>query len=512
MLNGITINKGQGGLGRPLEGTDYISGFLFYTDATLPSGFTSNDRIKTVYSVADAENLGITNASLGETKAISKAVVGGTPAAGDTVQLSYLGINGSVIYLPTYTLKSADAVSTTTAAAAIAAAINAQTINFGFTGSNSTATLLVTTKAGEGIFPNSGTPFSSTVTGGTTLTWTQPTGSGSTVLGVASDIDILHYHISEFFRLQPKGKLYVGCYATADFGTFASITLMQNYAQGSIRQMLVYHKGTAFATSQCNAIQSVCTTLEANHKPIWNVILAGEISGTANVNTITTNLHTLSNPNASVCIGQDGANLGYKLFKANGKSITNGGEMLGAVALSAVNESIAWFGKFQVSSTELDVIAFANGQEFTTVSDGTITNLDSYGFCFLLKVPNLIGTYHNRPYTCTSITSDYAFIYSNRVIYKCIENVRTTVLPAVASPVKFNTDGTLSGDSVNYFKTLAAQGLDTVLNANEISAYETIINPSQNVLSTNTLEITIKILPLGVADFITINIGFTTTL
>ena len=65
---------------------------------------------------------------------------------------------------------------------------------------------------------------------------------------------------------------------------------------------------------------------------------------------------------------------------------------------------------------------------------------------------------------------------------------------------------------MNYFKTLAAQGLDTVLNANEISAYETIIDPAQNVLSTNTLEITVKILPLGVADFITINIGFTTTL
>ena len=61
-LNDITINKGQGGLGRPLEGTDYVSGLLFYS-ASLPSGFDSSNRIKSIFSVAQAEDLGITNAT-----------------------------------------------------------------------------------------------------------------------------------------------------------------------------------------------------------------------------------------------------------------------------------------------------------------------------------------------------------------------------------------------------------------------------------------------------------------
>lgn len=512
MLNGITVNKGRGGLGRALDGTDYVSSILFYTDATLPSGFDSSNRIKIVYSVEDAEDLGITNTSLGETKAVAKIVIAGTPAVADSLTVTYTGIDGLVTVLPAYALVSGEETTTTTAAAAWAAQINANTINTGFTATNSTNTILITTKAGEGIFPNAGTPYARTVSGGSTATLSQPTGSGSTVLGVCSDIDILHYHISEFFRIQPKGKLYVGCYATADFATFNSITLMQNYAQGDIKQMTVYHKGTAFATSQSNGIQGVLNTLETNNKPIWNVILAGEISGTANVNTITTNLHTLANENVSVCIGQDGAAKGYHLFKATGKSITNCGEMLGAVALSKVNESIAWLGKYQVASTELDTVAFANGQLFTEVSDGVVTNLDSYGYCFLLKVPDLSGTYHNRPYTNVAITSDYAFIYSNRVYYKCVKNLRATILPATGSPVKVNTDGTLSGDVINFFKGLAAQGLDVVLNNSEISAYEVIIDPNQNILSTNTLELTVKILPIGVADFITINLGFTLSL
>ena len=508
-LNDITINKGQGGLGRPLEGTDYVSGLLFYS-ASLPSGFDSSNRIKSIFSVAQAEDLGITNLSVGETAAVAKAVIGGTPTAGDVIVLKYTGIDGLETYL-TYTLTSADAVSATTAATGLAAAINAETFNTGFSGSSSTTSLLVTTKKGEGIFPNNGTPFSSVVTGSATLTWTQPTGSGSTVLGVASDINILHYHVSEFFRIQPKGKLFVGVYATADVGTFASITLMQNFAQGEIKQLGIYQKSASFATSQCNAIQTICTALEAVHKPLIT-ILGAEISSTSDITTLNTSLHSLSDPNVSVTIAQDGAAIGYHLFKATGKSITNLGEVLGAVALSKVSESIAWLGKFQVSSSELDTLAFANGEFYLSLSDAAITNLDTLGFMFLRKVIDLSGSYHNRPYTCVSLTNDYAFIHSNRTIYKAIKNMRATILPSLGSQLKVNSDGTISPDSINNFKSLGSQGLDNLMRNTELSDYAVIIDPLQDVLSTGTLTITAELLPIGVADFITINVGFTTSL
>lgn len=510
-LNGITINKGQGGLGRPLEGTDYISSLLFYSGATLPSGFDSSNRTKVVYSVEQAESYGITNTHLGETAAVAKVAIGGTPAVGDTLVVTYTGINGVETVL-SYALVSGEETTTTTAAAAYAAQINASTINTGFSASSSSANLLITTKGGEGIFPNSGTPYSATATGGNTATLTQPTGTGSTVLGIASDIDIMHYHISEFFRIQPKGKLYVSIQATADVGTFAKVTEIQNFAQGEIKQMGVYYKSTSFATSACNALQSVCTALAGNNKPLSSVILAAEISGTADITTISTNLHALSCPNVSVTIAQDGANVGYKLFKATGKSITNVGEMLGAVALSKVSESIAWFGKFQVASAELDTLAFANGQAYLSLSDAAITNLDSYGFCFLRKVIDLNGSFHNRPYTSVSLTNDYAFIYSNRTIDKAIKNLRQTILPSVASPIKVNADGTLSVDVINFFKSLGQQALDTMLRNAELSNYQILIDPSQDVLSTNTLELTAELQPLGVADFITINVGFTLAL
>ena len=55
MGNSIIFNRGQGGLGRPLNGEDHFSGFLFYSN-TLPSGFSSNDRVKQVFSLEEAED------------------------------------------------------------------------------------------------------------------------------------------------------------------------------------------------------------------------------------------------------------------------------------------------------------------------------------------------------------------------------------------------------------------------------------------------------------------------
>jgi hypothetical protein len=514
-FNNVTINKGQGGLGRALPGTDYISGILFYSDQTAPTGFTTaNSRIVTVYSVEDAEDYGITNAHLNATAATGSYEVTTKFAANDTFKITCATIDSTnpiediatagTVTLCDFTAVTADAVSITTSGDRIALEINNGTPTHGFSAVNTTGTVVITAPKNQGIFLNSGTPYVVTKTGSVAGTLTQ-----SVTPGVASHVDILHYHISEFFRLQPKGKLYVSFQATADVGTFSKATTLQDVAGGEIKQLAVYYISTAFTSAHCTTLQSINTALEALHKPYWSILLAGEISGTANVTSLTTNLRLLTAPTVSVVIGQDGANDGFTLFKATGKSITNVGETLGAVALANVNESIAWLAKYQVSATELDWAAYANGQLFKDVSNGASVNLDSYGYMFLRKVIGLGGTYHNRPYTCVSSTSDYSFIQNNRTIYKAIQNTRAILLPETGRPILVNSDGTLTEDVIGYFQGLCKQALDVMVRDSEISNYAAIIDPAQNVLSTNELVITIQIQPVGVADFITVNIGFT---
>lgn len=509
-LPNINFVKSTSGLGRALPGTDYISAHLHYyaTGATLPTGFTANDRIKKIFSVADAEALGINGNSLGETKAVAKMVVGGTPAAGDTVAITYTGIMGAVTVLSTYTLTSADAVSTTTAAAALAAAINAGTQTHGFSATNSSANLLVTTKAGEGIFPNSGTPYASTITGGSTGTWTQPTGSGSTVLGVASWIDTLYYHIVEYFRIQPKGQLYVGLYEEESSPyTFSAITTMQNFAMGEIKQISVFEKNVAFSAAQCAALQAIANANEAVYKPL-QIILNAEISATGSVASLV-DLSTQTAPNVSVVIAQDGAAAGYKIYKATGKSVGSCGAMLGAVSLALVSESIAWVSKFNMAlGTELDTIAFSNGQLYSALADSQFESLNNYAYVFLRKLTGIAGSYWSDSKTTVTPTSDYSTIENNRTYQKITRVVRANMLPALSSPLKVNADGTLTAATIGYFETLANNPLVQMEADGELSAHKIIINPAQDVLATSTLELTLQNVPLGVARIIKINVGF----
>lgn len=510
-LPNITFVQSPNGLGRPLTGTDYISGYIHYyaSGATLPTGFTSSDRIKKIFSVADAEALGITDTHLAETKAVAKFAVTTAGAAGDTISITYTGIDGEETVLATYTMVTADVVSTTTAAAALSAAINLGTATHGFSATNSTSNLLITTKGGEGIFPNSGTPYSSSITGTLAGTWTQPTGSGSTVLGVASWIDTLHYHISEYFRLQPKGELYVGLYEEESTTyVFADITTMQNFAQGAIKQIGVYEKNVAFTSAQATALQAIATANTTVYKPL-QIILNAEISGTASVATLS-DLSALSAPNVSVTIAQDGAELGYHIYKATGKSVGTVGACLGAVSFASVSESIAWIQKFNMASggSELDTIAFSNGQLYTALADSQFESLNNYAYIFLRKLVGITGSYWSDSKTTVISTSDYSTIENNRVYQKVTRVVRAAVLPALSGPLKVNADGTLSLDTIGYFTSLANQPLVQMEADNELSAHKIIINPTQNVLSTSTLEMTIQLVPLGVARQIEINVGF----
>ena len=515
-LPNINFVKSTSGLGRALPGTDYVSGYAHYypSGGTLPTGFTSSDRIKKIFSVADAETLGITNTHLGETAAVAKCVISGTLAAGNTFSITYTGILGIENVIFDYVLTSADAVSPTTAATGIAAAINAGTQTHGFSATNvvsgsASANLLVTTKAGEGIFPNTGTPYASiSRLGGIVGTWTQPTGSGSTVLGVASWIDTLHYHISEYFRIQAKGEMYVGLYEEeASTYTFAALTLMQNYASGAIKQMAVFEKNVVFAAAQCAALQAIATANEAVYKPM-QIMLNAEISATGSVATLV-DLSTQTAPNVSVCIAQDGANTGYYIYKATGKSVGSIGAMLGAVSFAVVSESIAWVGKFNMAlGAELDTIAFSNGQLYNALADSQFESLNNYSYTFLRKLTGIAGSYWSDSKTTVTPTSDYSTIENNRVYQKITRVVRANMLPALSSPLKVNADGTLTNATIGYFETLANNPLVQMEADNELSAHKIIINPAQDVLATSTLELTLQNVPLGVARIIKVNVGF----
>ena len=500
----ITFEVQQGGLGRRPSNDDYISGLIAYiANGNLPAGFTTSDRIKRVFSVQEAEALGINLNYTDETKATGTYTISAIGSNGDTIQLFVPQPSGTPISLGVYT-KTASETTVTLVAAAIVAIINAGTYSHGFTATNSSGAITITAAAGLGAYLNT---LSATATIVGTIAGSAAAFSG----GVGSRIAVFHYHISEYFRLKPNGQLYIGLYAA--YGTnFEEVTLVQTYANGAIRQMAILHDfSTAYATSQVTKIQARCDEVFGQYRPMV-AIFAPEITGTASVSSLPNN-STLDSEMVSVTIGQDAGSRGKYLYQTIKKSISDLGAKLGVLSASSVSQSWAWVGQFNMSDgTELDTIGFSNGEAYTSIAAGALESLNGYAYCFLRKLEGITGTYNNQPNTATLLTSDFRYIYLNRVLQKAIRLVRANTLPSVSSPIVLNSNGTLPDWQVENLQTLGNTALLQMISDGELSDGQTIVSPSQNVLATNTINEAIQLLPIGVADYINIEIGYVSQL
>jgi hypothetical protein len=516
-LNNITFVKGQGGLGRALAGTDYYSGMVFY-DNTLPSGFATNDRIKQIFSVQDAEALGITNTYSDETRATATVTITASGSTGDRIIIQTLegGNNGSktisggtlvdatykIVELVAYNQTSTD-TTITALTQSIVTALNLRTDSHGYSASSVGTVITITAKVGLGTFPNTKT-FTILTNG--TLTATSTAYSG----GVASKNAVKHYHIAEFFRIQPQGLLYVGIFAVpVGAYTFAEIGLMSTASNGTIKQLGIYQNSQAFNFNDITVIQSSCAILDTLIAPL-SVIFASDITAVANLSTLT-DLGTLTGNKVSVVIAQDCGGLGNQLAWGNAKSITTLGATLGAVALARVHENIGWVSKFNISNgTEDEGIGFANGVSINdaSISTNLLNLIDTKRYIFLRKLINVSGSYFNDSHTAIAKSSDYAFIENNRTIDKAIRGVYSDLIPNLNSPLLLKSDGTLEDSTIAYLTSQASQSVNQMVRNGEVSAISVTIDPAQNVASTSIVIVTITLVPIGVARNIVVNIGF----
>jgi hypothetical protein len=500
-LNKLSFIRGTAGLGRPLPGKDHISGMLFYSN-TLPSGFGTSDRIKKIFSLADAEGYGITDANISETVATGTVEITAIGSNGDTLEIKVLSPSGS-ISLGTYTKVALD-TTVTLVGDAVEAVINEGTATHGFVASNAVGVVTLTAPSGTGVFYNTGTPISTVIVGTLTASIVQFSG------GVASPIDTMHYHISEYFRIQPKGVLYVGIYAVPGGAyDFADVTTIRVYANGEIRQMGVYAPGATYNAALATALHTEVVKSEEADAP-FSAILTPNINGTA-LSALPT-LASNTSYRVSVDIAQDGGNKGLELYYANSKSIGCMGCLLGAVSNSSVNEDIAWVGKFNLSDgNELETVAFSNGVLFKDQSQSLLNTLNDYKYIFLRKFTNKAGSYFNDSHTAITSTNDFAYIENVRTMDKAIRDIQETSLEKLNSPLQLNANGTLQEDDIAEFERLASIALDNMQRNAEISAYTIDIDPIQPVLSTSTIEISVLIVPVGVARNIIFKVSFTTS-
>ena len=534
--NNITFIR-TNGLGRRDPSLDHVSAMLFYND-TLPAGFTANDRVKPIFSVQEAEDLGIVDTHSDETLATGGQVLITAPGATDDVNT--ITIDG--VTLGSYTVIAADAAAEV--ASGLVDAINALTLNHGFVATLDTATVELTAPAEMGEIPNTSTiAFASTGTGAGT-----PTQFSS---GVGSEFAVMHYHISEYFRIKSDGKLYVGIYAQGTFDG-AEISLMRTAAEGEFRQIGVYVPHETFATSQMSSVQAELVLARTEKENLFGIFHA-DMSALTLSNL--SNLTTLTYSKVQPMLGEDGnfhqpaysatqnyvagakvkwLNKTYIAIKSNvgqapydgdyfgevstnlpdivGHSVSSLGTCLGSWAFAKVNESIANPERFPLSDgNNHGEAGFATGDLYKDISKGLRNQLNDYHYTYLRSYSGYSGVYFNDSYTSIARSDDYATGENNRTMDKAERNVYVSLVPKLVGDISLNSDGTLSQGSINEYHSIVAGELALMMIDGEISGteddpgYKVTINQAQDILQTSELQITFEIIPKGKARNIVIN-------
>lgn len=92
-------------------------------------------------------------------------------------------------------------------------------------------------------------------------------------LGITADaekwaVKVMHYQLSEIFRINPGITLYVGIFTKPETHTFAELATVQNYADGAIRQFGIWDGLTQLTAENVALIQAKADALDLNNAPV----------------------------------------------------------------------------------------------------------------------------------------------------------------------------------------------------------------------------------------------------
>lgn len=498
----ITVNYQNGGIGGVVSSPDFISG-LIYDTSLLPTGFDSNNRIKAVYSVKDAEALGIYPFSINETKATLGAITFTGVTAGDTISLYVTPSYGQKTLIGQYQVKTADTTGTT--ALNLGVSININKSKFLATmvgGPGVSNTINLSVPVGYGASLNaSGLTVEHSKSGVNGITITQFSG------GVGAKNDNLHFIISNFFKTNPNSKLWIGIYDFTSAFDSSTIANIQTASGGEIRQLGIYTiKGLDGIQNIVTDCQSVAVDQASKKKPLS--IIIGAQAGTATLANLV-NLRTLTSPRVSVTISNAYGNkeLGYRLKGTTGNFPTDLGQVLGLVSRSKVSNSVAWVANNILQNADSMLVT---GEKWMDIEDTTKPQeLFSKGYIFQNKYFGYAGSYLNNDSVADAVTSDYESIKRMRTMDKVARQAYFVLVPYLSSPLVINpTTGQISQETISDLSQLVISALNQMATASEISGFSVYIDPSQNVLSTKNIEIAVDIVPIGSADTITLNLGY----
>ncbi len=327
-------------------------------------------------------------------------------------------------------------------------------------------------------------------------------------MGIRADaeawaVKMMHYQLSEAFRLNQGISLYVGIFKPTS--EFTEIKTLQNYSDGRLRQVGIWAGSKELSADDLTKLQGEADALDKENAPV-SVIYSPKVEDVTGL----PDMSSAGLSRVSVVIAQAGSGIGAELYTDAGNTdkATVGiiGVMLGILSSAKVHQAVSWVGGFP---TGVSLPAFGDGTLYRSLDKATIEALDAARYIFLTTYPGISGSYISDSHTMDEPTSDYAYIEAVRVMDKAVRGIRTYVTPELGGNVYIDAEtGKMQPYSCAHLETTANKALEDMEKAGELSGYKVEIDPEQDVLSTSMVEITIKQVAVGVIRKFNVKIGF----
>jgi hypothetical protein len=328
-----------------------------------------------------------------------------------------------------------------------------------------------------------------------------------------SNADAVWFQANAFFEKFPNGFFWLRI-ADLNLGTttFDEMDDIVTLSQGDVRKIGVYNNGNnaAFAAAQTVALQVKYAEYDAAKTPLHIAYFP----------TSYTEAYA-----AFIDLKSSGNNYGvavYNVYDYIRADIDYPamGVVLGYWAKSKISESIGWVEKYNFVSSpvgsntnaENDSICIfdTNGVvSYATLKGAVEDILDNKGWNFLVKYANVSGSYLNDMYTVSIDGNDFEAVFYVCTLDKASRLIRAALVPQINSEIRFNSDGTLTDVDHHKFTGLAKQALEVMATAEELTlpANAIVIDRTQDVAGTKTLEIAANVILNGVAKTINVSLS-----
>lgn len=336
---------------------------------------------------------------------------------------------------------------------------------------------------------------------------------------------LVHYHISEVFRLAPNAEIYFMALPTGtDLQSNSTALLTALRATNEVKGIACFGFTNDISTlpAEVEVLQTQIVE-EAKKDGILLDFLLVEGKGKDGVSySDLEDLKVKNAPQVSVVIGQDQgvANLDeeYKYHASVGAAlgmiaVRSVAENIGSVDIENKPSTARTYATYSLTDESVERfvnVALSTGENIHAISSQHLKDLNNKGYIFIGPYVDVAGFYFSNSHTCVSSSSDFTYIENNRVWNKAARLVRRALAPRIKSKLKKDPQsGYLKASTTAYLENLAEKAIEQMQKADEISGFSVYINPKQSVSETEPLRVKIKIVTDDILHGIEGEIGLT---